>query len=457
MPQQQKNGARPRPQPKDAPAREAQRKKKRKKQPLSDDEIDWDYERSVKFANRGCAVTFLAILLVAGGIALALVNYVFNELAGKEAKATGTVTVDIPYGAGGTTVANVLLENGLISNDNIFKFYVRFNGAGAAFQSGRFQLEAGMSYDEIIEVLSEKKATRLTEMVTIPPGSTLIQFGEILEKEGICSAQEFIDEANNGDYSDIKFWNYINTQPNTFMKAEGYLAPDTYEFYVDDAPANVVRKLYEQFDKNISSLSFYTEEGIKDFYEMLEYKNLGLREVITMASIIEEEASKNDENQSMVSGVFWNRMLKDHPSGELARRTLGTDVTTRYLADFVIRDYASPDYTGWTLADMKIDMLNYIPHNLFYAYYTGDEDAESVAGLPAGPISCPDIPAIRAALEPAVHDYFYFVTGTGGNYKFWYATYYNQHLQNIELAHQSDAQFQQEQAAASAAEGDGDA
>ncbi len=456
MPNQpQRPGSKPpRPPKRDAPEREVQRKKKPKKRQLTDDEIDWDYERSVKFANRGCAISFLAVILVAAGLAMALVSYVFKELDGEEATATGTVTVDIPYGAGGTTVANILLENGLISNDNIFKFYVRFNGAGAAFQSGRFQLQAGMSYDEIIEVLSEKKATRETAWVTIPPGSTLIQFSELLEQGGICDAQEFLDEANNGDYSDIKFWNYVSTQPNTFMKAEGYMAPDTYEFYKDDAPANVVRKLYEQFDKNLSSLSFYTEAGILDLYEMLEYKNVTLREVITMASIIEEEASKDDENQSKVSGVFWNRLLRDHPNGEIPRRTLGTDATTRYLADFVIRDYASPDYTGWTLAEMKTDMLNYIPHSLFYAYFTADDDADSVEGLPAGPISCPNIPAIRAALEPAIHDYFYFVTGTGGNYKFWYATTYNQHLQNIELAHQSDEEYQLEQAASEEAAGD---
>lgn len=453
MPQQPKNGARPRPQRQDTPARESQRKKKPKKQPLTDDQIDWDYERSVKFANRGCAITFLAILLVVGGIALAVLSYVFNELDGKEATATGTVTVTIPYGAGGSTVARVLQENGLISNDNIFKFYVRFNGAGALFQSGRFELTAGMSYDEIIDVLTEKQEARKTVWVTFPPGSTVMQFARIAEDNNLCSAEEFLQAANEGDYSDIKFWQYIDTQPNTFMKAEGYLAPDTYEFYENDAPENVVRKLYEQFDKNLSSLSFVTDQGILDLYEMMEYKDLTLREIITMASIVEEEAGRDDENQARVSGVFWNRLTKDHPAGEFARRTLGTDVTTRYLADFVMRQYGSRDYTDWLLADMKNDMVNYIPHEVFYAYYTGDEDPSSIEGLPVGPISSPSIPAIMAAVQPEIHNYFYFVTGTGGNYKFWFSTYYSEHLRNIELAHQSDIEYEQQKAESDAAAG----
>ncbi len=423
--------------------------KRVKKSKWDDDEWVNRHDRSIKFANKGCALAFLGVMVITLITLLVITISVINEINGKSGSAQGPVTLDVPYGAGGTTIAGILYDNGLISNQGIFQFYVRFNGAGAGFQAGRYTLEPGMSYDEIIEMLSQEPPPRETVWVTFPEGSTVIQFAEIAAEAGLCTVEEFLDAANNGDYSDIEFWNYVDTQPNTFMRAEGFLAPDTYEFYSDDGAENVVRKLYEQFDKNIEEMTFIVADGEVDFYAMLEERGINLREAITMASIIEEEASVADENQTMVSGVFWNRIYNDHPSGDFARRTLGTDVTTRYLADFVIRDYAEPDYTDWTLEQMVEDMLTIIPHDVFYSYFTGDDDAQSIEGLPVSPLSSPGQAAIFAAVEPAVHNYYYFVTDDYGDFR--YATYYSEHLNNISQAEAANAQKAEEDAAAESA------
>ena len=95
------------------------------------------------------------------------------------------------------------------------------------------------------------------------------------------------------------------------MKAEGYLFPDTYEFYADETPHNIVRKLYEQFDKVITP----------EMYTRMDELGMSLREVITLASLVQEEAGL-PANQAGVSGVFHNRLKPDSPYPRM-----GSDVT----------------------------------------------------------------------------------------------------------------------------------
>ena len=85
-----------------------------------------------------------------------------------------------------------------------------------------------MSYDEIIQTLSSISARRETVTVTFPEGFSLMQIAQRMENNGLCTADEFIDVANNGDFSQFEFWSKIKEHDNKFMKAEGYLYPDTY-------------------------------------------------------------------------------------------------------------------------------------------------------------------------------------------------------------------------------------
>lgn len=405
--------------------------------------IDRDYERSVDFANRGCLLAFAAVIVAALVVLLIGFFFVKAELDGNNAKAAGTVSFEVPAGSGGQSISRLLEEEELIGNSAIFRLYVRLNGV-SGFKSGQYPIVAGSSYDEIIDQLTQPPPPRDTITVNFPEGSTVIQFANICEREGLCTAQEFIDAANNGDYSDIAFWQHIDTQPYTYMKAEGYLFPATYEFYVDETASSIVRKLFERFNKEITS----------DVYLRMEELNINLRQLVTMASIIEEEASVSVEEMAPVSGVFWNRLNTDHPQGDFGRRTLGTDVTTRYLSDFVMRNYGAPDYTGYTLEQMKAAMLQVMPPEQFYAYYTGDEDASSIEGLPVGPVSSPGSAALTAALYPQRHDLYYFVTDAYNEFR--YAKTYNQHLANVQAAYQANAKKAEEDAAAaqaSAAEG----
>lgn len=391
---------------------------------------EYSEEEAARLANKGCLVALAGVLSVLAIVLLVGFIYINGELKGDRATATGTVTMDIPSGSGGRTVASLLKEAGMISNENIFRFYVRFNGANQGFQAGRFTLEPGMDYDEIIKTLSQTPPERPTIKVTFPEGITVIRFGEILAKNGICTVDEFVNEANNGDFSDIEFFNRLKEDydPNTFMLAEGYLAPNTYEFYTDENVHTIVRRLYQQFDKEM-----------QQFYPRMDELGLSLRETITLASLIEEEAG-NPENQKPVSQVFWNRLSDRWPQG-----TLGSDVTFRYIQDWIARQYNG----DLTVAPQKEDYKK-VPEELFYAYYTGDEDPKSRRGLTAGPISCPGVSAIEAALYPdeAYSKYFYFLTDFYGNY--YYAETYEQHLVNVQTMKAKNAQYEKEKPAESA-------
>lgn len=402
-------------------------KPKKAKAVYTEADIDYDYERSVKFANRGCLVAILALFAVAAVVLLWGYLFINGEIGGKNATAAAAVTIDVPPGSGGTTIGGILMKNGLIGNEQVFRFYVRYNSS-SGFQEGRYTIEPGASYEKIIEVLTQPPPPRETMNITFPEGSTVVQFARICEEKGLFSAADFIAAANDIEkHTDIKFLQHITFEPDTWMKAEGYLSPNTYNVFVDESPENIVRMLFEQFDKEIEGMSFETSEGELDFYEMLQRQGLSLKEAITLASIVEEEASNPDENQAKVAGVFYNRLKGEINTEELPRRTLGSDVTYYYVRDFIARDYGG-NYDA-------------VPQEFKFAYLALDEVGLR-EGLPVGPISNPAPHTIRAALQPITQNNFYFLTDFYGNY--YYAENYAGHLRNIATMETQNAKYEEE-------------
>lgn len=379
-----------------------------------EDEEEYEAERKRKF---GCSMAGLVLVLVFTAILLGaawMTMQAMDEIAGGKKHSDHTITVSVEQGTSPSVIADMLQEQGVIEHSLFFKIYLKLTGSASDLQYGDFMLYEGMGYQELVEKLTTVKP-RETVWVTIPEGSTVFQFASRMEEAGLCTADEFIEEANNGDFSDIGFWSKVDADPNTFMKAEGYLFPDTYEFYADENVHNIVRKLYEQFDKVITG----------EMYARMDELGMSLREVITLASLVQEEAGL-PENQAGVSGVFHNRLKPDSPYPRM-----GSDVTWYYLDDFVFPYYAK-------LNGVEADQGESVtPENIKNAYYTGDNDPNSRIGLPAGPLSCPGRDAIQAALYPEEHDYYFFLTDKLG--KYYYATTYEQHQQNLKAAEKVNA------------------
>ncbi len=316
------------------------------------------------------------------------------------------IVVEIPQGSGANRIGTILEEKGVIKNATFWKIYLKSHSAGE-MQYGEYTLNSGMSYDELIAELNKVRTKRETISVTFPEGFTLIQFAQRMENNGLCTAEEFIDTANNGDFSQFEFWNHISDNPDRFMKAEGYLYPDTYNFYVDDTVYNMICTIFANFESKITD----------DMYDRMDEIGMSLDEVITLASFVQEEAG-NSQNDN-VAQVFLNRLAPDSPYPRLesnASSYVQNDADNNYIWNWV-KEY----YGGW----------NKIPHNIMDAY-----DTYKCTGLPAGPISNPGIEVIESVLDPhpdnEAKDAYFFVTDVTG--KYYYAKTYEQHQANCNVA-----------------------
>ena len=349
-------------------------------------------------------VVLLLILLAAG----ATVLFARSEIHGSSKPGTA-VTVSIQQGSGVATIANKLKDAGVIRSAYLFRWYVGEKGAATKLQYGDFELTTGSSYDALISTLSQY-AKAETVRVTIPEGTTAIAIAQKMEAAGLCSAEDFLKEANTGDFSQYRFWQYVpddKDAPDRFLKCEGYLFPDTYDFLKDDTVHHYVETFYSHFDKQITD----------EMYAEMEKQGMTLSEVVTLASFVQEEAG-NDQDDN-VAQVFRNRLAEGSPYPRLQSNTsshIQSDADNNYLWNWV-----APYYGGW----------DDIPENILAAY-----DTYSCTGLPAGPISNPGLAAIKAALEPQpdeeAKDAYFFVTDLKGNY--YYAHTLAEHNANCKTA-----------------------
>ena len=356
----------------------------------------------------GALKIFLVILLLAVLAAGAALLFARSEINGS-GKPGAEVTVSIQQGSGVSAIAQELKDAGVIRSAYLFRWYVGHKGAAAKLQYGDFALSTGASYDDLIASLSTY-AKAETVRVTIPEGTTAIAIAQKMEAAGLCSAEDFLKEANEGDFSEYTFWQDVPDNaaaPDRFMKCEGYLFPETYEFLKDDTVHNYVATFYAQFDAQI------TEE----MYAELKAQGMTLNELVTLASFVQEEAGNAQD--SNVAQVFRNRLAEGSPYPRLQSNTssyIQSDADNNYLWNWV-----APYYGGW----------DNIPENIVSAY-----DTYSCTGLPAGPISNPGFAAIKAALHPEpdedAKDAYFFVTDLKGNY--YYARTLTEHNANCQTA-----------------------
>ena len=357
----------------------------------------------------GALKILLVILLLAVLAAGAGLLFAHSEINGSGKPGT-EVTVSIPQGSGVSAIAQKLKDAGVIRSTYLFRWYVGQKGAASKLQYGDFTLQkSACSYDAIIAALSTY-AKAETVRVTIPEGTTAIAIAQKMEAAGLCSAEDFLKEANEGDFSEYTFWQYVPDDaaaPDRFMKCEGYLFPETYEFLKDDTVHNYVATFYAQFDAQI------TEE----MYAELKAQDMTLPELITLASFVQEEAGNAQD--SNVAQVFRNRLAEGSPYPRLQSNTssyIQSDADNNYLWNWV-----APYCGGW----------DNIPENIASAY-----DTYHTAGLTPGPISNPGLAAIKAALSPEpdedAKDAYFFVTDLKGNY--YYARTLTEHNANCQTA-----------------------
>ena len=293
----------------------------------------------------------------------------------------GAVVLVVEMGDSTGDIADKLLEMGLINNTFIFSLMSKVNGFDGAYVAGTHYLIPGLSYDEIMYFLT-LEPSQVT--VTIPEGTTYIELKEILHEAGLNFDDAEFDECMNSPdlFVDYDFISAIEIDPDRDYILAGYLYPDTYKFDVNASPETIIRKFLNNMENKL-----YDE-----YYVRAEQIGMSMDEVITLASVIQQESGKVSD-MMYISAVFHNRLDSEDES----MNYLGSSATINYLIEL----------QGGTPSLLHTDDETNIdsPYNTY-----------THPGLPPGPICMPGLDAISAALYPEPNcGYMYFcATGDGG-------------------------------------------
>lgn len=313
-----------------------------------------------------------------------------------------TVEVTIEQGMTDDEVIDLLEEKGLINNKFFCKIFIGFFEKEGPYISNTYTLSNDMGVERMIALM--KTDYTLGDVVTVmfPEGSTVQQMAEHLEDEGVCTASAFINTLKTVDFSaDYEFITKIDNQEQRFYVLEGYLYPDTYQFYKGENPTSVVKKFLNNFETK------WTQE----YQERADELGMTMDEVITLASIIQVEAA-NSEQMPGVSSVLHNRLDNTYTFPKLE-----CDSTTAYYTKYI-----APYFTN-SSADMNS------METFRNRYDTYDNDC---IGLPVGPVSNPGNAAISAALYPSDTGYYFFNHDVNGG--IYYAVTAAEHDRNVAIA-----------------------
>ncbi|WP_312645192.1 endolytic transglycosylase MltG [Hydrogenoanaerobacterium sp.] len=309
------------------------------------------------------------------------------------AQEDNTITINIPEGSGTGDIAKILNEKGVIDTPITFRLYSKLKKADGKYQFGEYILNSNMSYDQIIIALKSGNDRQDVVKISFPEGLSLWEVGKKLEENEVCTAQAFVNALQKQAFEYDFMGDIPVNAPLRFYKYEGYVFPNTYDFFVGENPVSVAKKFFNSFNANITA----------EMYDRMKELGMTLDETITLASIIQKEASY-PADMNAVSGVFHNRFAQADTYPQMQ-----SDVTIFYVEKFI-----KPHLTTAN-------------QEMYDAYNT-----YKCVGLPVGPICNPGIDAIKAALYPDENDYYYFLTDKEG--KFYYAKTMAEHEQNIYTA-----------------------
>lgn len=287
------------------------------------------------------------------------------------------IEITIPRGSSTSDIAKILEENGIIKWPSLFIIQSKINGYDNTYMSGKHIVSKDLTYDQLMRVLSSNP---VSVNVTIPETYYLDQVLNTLSEKKLIDKESFIKSMNTEKFD----YDFIDQIPEREFRLEGYLFPDTYFFDPQSTDREILTKFLDNFDAKFKL----------DYYARAKELNMTVDQIITLASIIEKEATLPEE-KPIISSVFHNRLKSNDPS----LRKLQTDATIQYI----LYKREGKIKEKLTEADTKIDD----PYNT-YLY----------EGLPPGPICSPGLASIEAALYPEEGSpYYYFVAkGDGSHY-----------------------------------------
>lgn len=362
-------------------------------------------QKLVRKKNRGCIVALVYAAAVCS-ISILLAYYIIvgvNDMFALRKDSTD-LTIDVPKGATIDDVTKLLDDNDIIEYPFFFKTYAKISKKNTGFKAGTFTLNSKSDYNQILTKLRRPAgADKSTITVTIPEGLTVEQVAVIMEDNSVCDAESFMKTAKDVEMTQ-KSLQDINGITDRLYKAEGYLYPDTYNFYLSEGSVNAVNRLLKEFDRHWTS----------EYADKAKERGMTMDQVIILASVVEREASKTEDRYNVAS-VFANRLKNSKGTGG----KLQSDATRWYPYATKKELLASDKLTQ----AQKDDWIN---NN------TGICDTYRIKGLPPMPICTPSLDSINAVLEHDNTSYYYFCSDAQG--KFYFAKTLNEHNANLKKA-----------------------
>ena len=327
---------------------------------------------------RVLAILVLVICVTAAGAGWWLYRGINSPFKGYTASEQ---FVDIPQGSGSAAIARMLADAGVVRDANSFRAALWISGEGRKLKAGEYRFDQPVSARQVADKIARGEI--FVRPITFPEGLTIKQMAALYESKGFGPAKDFLSAAKNATL--------VSAVDPDAKDLEGYLFPDTYKLKRKETADQLVPKMVTAFMKAMTP----------DLLEKADERGLTVRQLITLASIVEKETGNKDE-RPLVAAVYANRLRIGMP--------LQCDPTVIFALDRAGR------YDGnLTRANMQIDS----PYNT-YRY----------PGLPPGPIASPGRASIVAAANPATVEYLYFVSRNDGTHAF--ASTLEEHNRNVQ-------------------------
>lgn len=316
-------------------------------------------------------IWILSIIIVSVGLAGGLI-YAGADFMGIGFGRGENCVVEVAPGTPASEIAEQLNECGAVKIPILFRLYAKLTGYENQFKYGVYTFNNEAGYESLAEMLISDGAKAESVTVKIPEMATIDDIAVLLADAGVCTKADFFDVVKNGDFK-LDFVKDIPAE-KVHYRLEGYLFPDTYDFYCYDSKECA----YLAVEKMLKALDNKFDDTMR---KKIEQSNYSFHELMTMASIVESESANGSaEERAKVAAVFYNRLEGKNWDGP---KLLQTDPST------------------------------------YYPYGNGRYDTYKTEGLPPGPIGSPSLNSIKAALNPQKDfNATYFVTDKNADFYF---------------------------------------
>ena len=332
---------------------------------------------------------FLTVILIA---AISVLSFFYYMTTPVDKSNNNDITIEIKENYGSTKIAEELKNKGLIRNQTVFKLYTRIK-SNTSFYVGSFSLKPSMSMTKIIDELSSKDKAKSTNSFAVIEGDNILKLAQKLEKTKL-SSKDFLEKVNDAEFIkklQKQFPELITDDiysKDIKYALEGYIYPAIYNIEDNETVESLITKMVKTTNDRVVPLY---KQNKKEWVINNKKVKISIHDYITMASILEKESTKTNENK-LIASVFFNRLAKG--------MKLQTDPSVNYAADKL---------SG---APTQRELSLQSPYNTY-----------TTVGLPPGPIASVGVASYEALNNAETTEYLYFLHATKDGKAYFSKTY----------------------------------